>query len=308
MFELTTLYFLCSAPIHGFEGNDSRIDDLYNQFGPTPRICFDYLEDKFLLDRHESLSARAISDLSSRHLLKIVLEAQEFNIDGVSDTIFLVRRRGDLSRRLSTVEPITAVVDMAIRNQLRRETQAEQFILYRSLVNVEGTRRIAGVPYELLAQEKLQRHDYELVPIEYTPDQGRTSPRWNSVHGSSAHPSSVRFSIHGTVSDSYTSMPSPINDYTFYVPEPPNQVTFIKTARRLYVFQFTISSNPDIQKGISNLFPQDLQPSKLEWRFVFVVPPSVSELSCPLQSEMMAFLGPVNFYTMVVDPEPEPEA
>lgn len=153
MFELTTVYFLCSAPIHGFEANDPRICEMYSQFGPTPRICFDYLEEKALLDRHESHFSRALSELSSTRLLEIIHRAHTFEIDEACHTIILVRRRGDLSRALSTVEPITAAAGMAIQNQLRRETQAEQRRLYQSLANVEGSEGIASLVYELLRPE-----------------------------------------------------------------------------------------------------------------------------------------------------------
>ena len=310
IFELATLYCLYSAPIYGFRANDERIDDMYSRVGPTPRICFNYLEEKSLLDQHESRFEKALSELSSTRLLEIVYQAHDFDMDQMSHTMFLVRRRGDLSRRLSTVEPITAVVAKKIRNQLGRDTRAERLILYRSLVNVEGSRRLASIPYELLAQEMLQQHDYDLIPMEYTPGQGRTLPRWNSLHGSSTHPSSVTvpFSIRGTARDSYTSMPSIIKDDVYYAPEASDQVavdSFIKIGEVLFILQFTIASKHDIKKGIFDLFPQDSQPSKLKWHFVFVVPPELSELSCPLQSDMTAaFLEPVSFYSMVVDPEP----
>ena len=75
----------------------------------------------------------------------MVHAARNFQLDDVSHTIILVRRRGRLSQGLSTVEPITVAVEMEIRNQLKGETQAELYMLYRSLVNVEESRRIAGV-------------------------------------------------------------------------------------------------------------------------------------------------------------------
>ena len=180
MFELTTMYFLCSAPIYGYEPNDSRVDEMYSRFGPTPRICFDYLKQPARLNAHRDSFETAISELSSRRLLQLVHGARKFQIDDVSHTILLVRRRGRLSERLTIVEPITTAVDMAIRNQLKRETQTERLLLYRSLTNVEGSRRLAGVLYELLAQEKLQQDDrirLNLVPMVYAPGQGRKLPR-----------------------------------------------------------------------------------------------------------------------------------
>ena len=158
IFDLT-LYFPCSAPIYGFEANDPRIGEMYSRFGPTPRICFDYLKQPARLNAHRASFEEAISELSSRRLLQIVHGARTCQMDDTSHTILLVRRRGRLSERLTIVEPITAAVDMAIRNQLKRETQTERLFLYRSLANIEDCRRLAGILYELLAQEKLQQDD-----------------------------------------------------------------------------------------------------------------------------------------------------
>ena len=34
-------FVLCSTVIHGLTNSDPHMDKMYNQFGPTPRICFD---------------------------------------------------------------------------------------------------------------------------------------------------------------------------------------------------------------------------------------------------------------------------
>jgi hypothetical protein len=173
-------------------------------------------------------------------------------------------------------------------------------------VNVEESRKLVGVLYELLAQRKLKQQDHitlNLVPMIYAPGDKRRLSRWNMGPGSSALPP---LTISRTDNDSYTSMPNPIKDNVYYAPKASNQVavdSFIKVGNLLIVFQFTISSIHDIEKGISTLFPEDSRPSELQWYLVFVVPPEVSELSCPLQSDMTLDLEPVNFYSMVVDPE-----
>jgi hypothetical protein len=143
-----------AAPIHGLAASSPAIDKMYSRFGPTPRICFDFPKMQSLLDWHEDKFESALSNLSSRTLQEMVNGARSLKFDDVSHTIVLMKRRGnDLSRALIIVEPITLVVEMALRNQLKKETQAERLALYRSLANVEAARRLAGVVYESLAQE-----------------------------------------------------------------------------------------------------------------------------------------------------------
>ena len=88
----------------------------------------------------------------------MVSGARKFELDAVSHTIFLVKRV-DVSGRTgwsrSSVEPITKTVELkfrkALRSQLVKATGDEQIDLYHFLVNVEGTRRIAGIVLQLFA-------------------------------------------------------------------------------------------------------------------------------------------------------------
>jgi len=302
---------LCSAPIHGLAASSQAIDEMYSRFGPTPRICFELSKMQSLLNWHRRRSEIAIAKLSSRTLREMVNGALELNFDDVSHTIVLVKRRGnDLSQSLIIVEPITLVVEMALRNQLRRETQAERLALYRSLANVEDSRRLAGVVYESLAQEKLQQQnpiELHLFPmIKKRPQgsgKGKKLPRWYSNHGDGVDPSSVQsINIRRTDNDVFSSMPDPIKDNIYYVPESPNQVafdSFIMDDKKLFIFQFTIASFHEIKTGILTSFSQDSLPPKKDWYFVFAVPPTLSEISCPEKG----FLEGVKLYSAVVDPE-----
>ena len=68
-----------------------------------------------------------------------------------------MKRRGhDWSQSLTIVEPYISAIEMALRNRLRRQRKLSDFGLYSSLVNVEGSKRLTGVVFELLAQEKVQ--------------------------------------------------------------------------------------------------------------------------------------------------------
>ncbi|KAH9007281.1 hypothetical protein EDB86DRAFT_2870989 [Lactarius hatsudake] len=146
-----------AAPIYGLEHDDPDVDEMFNRFGPTPRICFKFLKFGHLLSRHKTKFEIALGELSPKRLQDMVTGIRQFSMDNVSHTIFLVRRQkvnsdGDWGR--PSVGPITDIVGIALRNQLQRERRDEQLRLYRSMANVKGTRRIAGVVFESLAQSK----------------------------------------------------------------------------------------------------------------------------------------------------------
>jgi hypothetical protein len=209
---------LCSAAIHGFAASTSAIDDLYTRFGPTPRICLDYLISLGRLDGHIDRFRSALSGLSLRSLQDMVNGASVLNMDRVSHTIILMKRRGRyLSWGLKTLEPITPFVEMALRDQFRKEERTDRLRLYRSLANVEESRRLAGVVYESLVQDTLRELntiELHLVPmVKRRPDgsdQGKKFPRYYSNHGDGADPSSVlSINIRRTENDTF-SIPDPI--------------------------------------------------------------------------------------------------
>jgi hypothetical protein len=292
---------------------------MYYRYGPTPRICFSFLKDKELLSNHETRFKKALYKLSTKTLLDMVSDACEFKTDDISNTILLVKRV-DVSGRTGwareSVEPITHAVSIELRNQLDKETRGEQLQLYRSLASVEGTRRIAGVLYEALAQSKLlTKIELNLVPMVTRKlarsGQVRGLPRWHSNHGDGGDPSSVRpLNIEPVRKEVYTSRPVQIEDKVYYAPDIQNQVAFdafIMADQKLYIFQFTIGSGHGIKKGIVTFFTQESLPPKADWHFVFVVPPEPGlELSCPQSQEdlgLRALLLEMKLFTAVLDPE-----
>ncbi|KAH9172123.1 hypothetical protein EDB89DRAFT_1851565 [Lactarius sanguifluus] len=146
-----------AAPIYGLEHNDPGVDEMFSRFGPTPRICFKFLKFSHLLSRYERNLEIELGDISSRRLQDKVVGIRKLSMDNVSHTIFLVRRQkvnsnGDWGH--PSVGPIAHAVRIALQNQLQKESPAELLQLYKSLANVEGARRIAGLVFESLAQSK----------------------------------------------------------------------------------------------------------------------------------------------------------
>ncbi|KAH9017447.1 hypothetical protein EDB84DRAFT_1276537 [Lactarius hengduanensis] len=315
-----------AAVIHGLEANDPRIDEMYNQYGPTPRICLSFVRNEFLFAAYESRYESALSGLSLTKLGNIASAKVIFNTDDESDTLILVTRfpmgRDDVQKFAhGRVEPITHMIKLKLRNQLRKETRAARMALYNSLANVKGTRCVAGVVYESLAQEMLEKKiALKLVPMVKR-ELGRSGrrlkfPRWQSDHGDGANRSLVR-PIDITPAETFvypvSGLDHPIKDGVYYAPEAQDQAafdSFIMAEGKLYIFQFTIGLDHLLRKGIvpffSNKVPGALPP-RADWHFVFVVPSSVSEICCSpeLQDDDLKFLAEMNLFSAVLDCEAE---
>src|SRR6267378_5671281 len=87
---------MCSSSIYGLTDQQVAICDAYDRYGPTPRICFEYLKrEGERLKHHEKLFQSALNNLSLDMMEKIsmAINEQRGDIDDVWDRIILLRRR-----------------------------------------------------------------------------------------------------------------------------------------------------------------------------------------------------------------------
>lgn len=145
--------------IHGFADDDKQcLYEMYYQFGPTPRICFNFLKNNYQLIEYKINLNDELDKPSLETLRGLISTTQKFSMDAVSHTIILVKRVSkkelreanlDDSDRVylgyASVEPITRAVVATLRVQLRKRTRADRLLLYQHLASIEGTRRIAGL-------------------------------------------------------------------------------------------------------------------------------------------------------------------
>jgi hypothetical protein len=319
-------FVLCSATIYGLQ-DDPRIGEMYTRFGPTPRICFDFLEVSCRIP-YETCHQDALYGLSLEKLRDIVSQGKRLSLD--ADTLLLVRRvpKRDLIREglnirdnrdlcYASSELITQGVELELQKHIWNAKRSEQVKLYESLECVEGTRPIAGVVFEVLAQKKFQNNiKLDLIPMVRRV-QGMS--RWHSAHTDGAISTSIRIPVKvmplSTVK--YPGFgPNEINNKVYYVPEARNQVafdSFIVVDSKLFIFQFTISSEHRIKEGIVPFFSQPRYhrqlPPKASWHFVFVVPSGPrSELSCPhpREDELKELMIEMKLFSAVTDPKERP--
>ncbi|SRR6266702_1484046 len=295
---------LCSAVVHGFTNSDhQRMNTTYDQFGPTPRICFDFLKCEAGLIQYEARSQAALESLSLKALRKMISNATWLNLSAKSHTLLLVKRVPEkrlreanrnvtnvLKYTYASVEPITHAVEVALLNQLRQEKQSHQFKFFSFLASVEGTRRTAGLVFKSMAHSRLQeRIALDLFPMmkgeSGGSDQGKV-PQWHSTHGDVFMPPEFSIDIQPVRVITYPgSSLETIEPGAYYVPESENQDqvafdSFIMANDILYIFQFSIVPNHSIEPEILCFFLRGSLPPRMEWRFVVVVPPR-SKISCP---------------------------
>ncbi|KAH9034854.1 hypothetical protein EDB85DRAFT_963313 [Lactarius pseudohatsudake] len=312
-----------AAVIYGLKANDPRIDEMYNHYGPTPRICFNFVRNEATFAAHEACYESALRKLSLRKLSDMAFDEVNFDKDDESHSLILLTRLprdggDDVKFFYGRLEPITHMIKLKLRNQLRTETQAARIALYKKLANVEGTRHIAGVVYESLAQEMLEEKiALKLVPMVKQDSngsgRGKKFPRWHSNHGDGANRSLV-LPIDITPAETFVypeyGLDHPIKDRVYYVSEAQHQVafdSFIMAEGKLYIFQFATGSDHPIKKGMFRFFSKMVPgalPPLADWHFVLVVPPSISEICCSPQlqdDDLKELLAEMNIFSAVLD-------
>ena len=131
-------YKMFSAPLllsDSLESNE--IDRIFDDLGPTPRLCFDLLSDLEQLEKYKRDLKSAISNITVDQLINLAEEAASLRMDAVSDKIYLVRReRRDVVDSKAVVAPITNSIQSRLANQLQN---VETSVLIRLYKEISGT-------------------------------------------------------------------------------------------------------------------------------------------------------------------------
>ena len=271
---------------------------MYNRFGPTPRICYDFLKDDAALIDHQAHSQSALGNLSLKALRTMLVDAITMNMRTVSSMLFVINRVPEKSLRRAnlefnnnskyaylSLEPMTHAVEMALRNQLWQEEQIDQFQFYSFLTRCESTMwSIAGLVFKWMGHSWLQKCiKLDLFSLMERKSGGSGRPQLRSTHGNTSKTPEFSIDIQPTRMIEYPgSSLGTIEPGTYYILESESQVafdSFIVVDDTLYIFRFSVASDYPIDDEILSFLPQISLLSKLEWRYVFVVPPR-SETSC----------------------------
>ena len=83
---------LHSAVTHRLTPNNSEIYMMYDQFGPTPQICFEFVQNNALLVKHKEQQHKVLSSLLVKTLHDMVQDISNLASDYDLYTVFLVKR------------------------------------------------------------------------------------------------------------------------------------------------------------------------------------------------------------------------
>ncbi|KAH8994024.1 hypothetical protein EDB92DRAFT_1815302 [Lactarius akahatsu] len=276
-----------AAVIHGLTSNDPRIDEMYYQYGPTPHICLDFVKHNALFIKVEQDGFRQ----------KEFWHKCQISHSYPRETIFL-RTLG----AHHTYDQAEASDPTPNRNAKLRESH-----ITKNWRTLKEQGALLAVVYESLAQEILEEKiALKLVPMVQKDSsgsgRGKKFPRWHFNHGDGANQVACATDRHYASRDVHR---------VYYTPEAQNQVafdSFMMADGKLYIFQFTIGSDHPIKKGIVPFFSKKVQgvPPRADWHFVFVVPPSVSEICCSQpRDDDSKLLDEMNLFSAVLDCEAE---
>ena len=307
----------CSASIYPVGRiNESRTNEIFDQLGPTPRLCIEYQLDSEALSRYERDLRTALSKVTSKdlELLLNIAGDGDLGIDSLFDTIALLSRESlDDVYSPGMAIPITPYIQSRLSNRFRNLERKELLRLYKTFAKVREGRKMAGVFFEALAQTALQEGiTLELVPMVTLDEDRKGAPQWYSSHAFLTNPKlegkrkvaltwqlKIKFKPIRTEEFAENKRLSLVPD-VMYVPEADNKValnSFIWLNEGVFIFQFTTAES-DIKRGLLDFFNEYVVPFPSSWNFLFIIEPKQQLLCLQPQTAPLRELG---MYSAVVD-------
>ena len=294
--------FNCSASLLEDNPDIDTIDDKYDRLGPTPHLClrFNPLE----LKRYEDQIRQVLKTVTPRNLEELTEGPENLRMNALSHKISLVRR-SEITNfwSMTIVTPITdhmrSRLALAMRNQ-NIHKQVEMFLLFNSLAS---SKALSGILFENICHHQFQRRIHiDYVPMVWLEDSKRRgNPQWHSSHYAIAESEQLERQRLGALGRLETLDVSPsdcieydgckpfsLQENIYYIPMISNEVafdSFICYDGHLYIFQFTVSKNHDIKKGLISRIPEliglEHLPQREKWHFIFIIPDDGKTLKCP---------------------------
>jgi hypothetical protein len=270
------------------------VDRVFNQLGPTARLCIDYLCSRIRLEWYEHETEKAISTMTTKELKKLFEDSSSLAMDSVSHKICLISRqdREDVFSK-AIVAPITSSIQSRLADHFRTLEHQEQIRLYKRFSEVPALRATTGIFFEAAARRLLEGGvTLTIVPMVRLPygNLWYTShvPLSNATLEASrqeARQQRLWVIIPRCWPIEYSDGGPPfITSDVLYVPEMTNQValdSFIIINGLLYILQFTVARDQGMNPGLIDFVGKcSGLPSVDDWRFIFIHPPNHT-LVCP---------------------------
>ena len=334
------ILYVLSAPLTLTHPDFKLIDQVYDQFGPIPRICFEHALDPCDWESYKQDFFMTLCDLTPQRLETLVGESGRLAMGEVSRKICLIRRVGSVAASAAVqISPMTDFVGSQIAIRFRHHQLRDQIQLYKGLAAIPSARGMTGNIFEAYGQQLFQRQiSIEYLPMVRLSDRtlsagevqtlGNRASQWHTSHTALddddleairqtilATKSTLVVSPSGTCEYCESNVKARIEPDVYYMPRSANQVafdSFILHDGYLFIFQFTGASSKShqVKFGLFTFLAQCAAnnniPERDKWRFIFVIPDNVDLHTClyPQSAELqeLEFFSSV----LVIEESPEP--
>ena len=275
---------------------EELINDVFDRFGPTPRLCIEYAHEQAHLHDYKDKLRETISELTIEHLERLFKDSRSLSMNAHSQKICLINRKGDLPGQ-TVVTTITRFIEQRLGSQFRKMTRADQICLYQRFAKVPDSSALAGILFEAAGQGQLQDGiKLDIMPMVRLSESRQGSlPQWHS--GPLVNKLALDESRQQDLEEQIKiNIPEPevaeygdggllsITANILYLPQSTNQValdSFILFEKFLYIFHFAVGEKHDIKSGLVDWLGRcSGVPPMTHWRFVFVMEPN-QHLTCP---------------------------
>jgi hypothetical protein len=250
------------------------------------------------MKRYKRITRNALENLTLQSLRELSRTTQNLNMDKVSHKLCLISREElhDV-RSWFIVTPITTHIQSRLATRMRTQDIQRQLEMYQDFDYYPISRGLSGILFESLGHLHFQKRIF----IEYAPmarlsrDNKMNQPQWHTSHPICNDTNEENSELRGLCQVAWkgraTLNVSPADTYEYgdhefreidpkpniyYIPKMTNEEaldSFILYGEHLFMFQFTVSNQHNIETGfISRFTACDKFPQPSNWRFIFVIP------------------------------------
>lgn len=292
-----------SALLYPTSPNSNVINDTYDQFGPTPRLCLETAAFPEAMAAYGTDVRGTLAWMTLETLRQWTVQARDLKMDGISDKLCLIRReKRNTVSSLPLVMPITDHIASKLSLHMRNASFHQLMEEFRMLFPLIFWREMTGYIFENICHQGFQKQ----IHIKYVPmvqEDRRHRPKWRSSHQAINKHDAESQALEKLRQDALSRCetldvrPSDIRSYddldfapernVYYIPKSPSELAFIHCGDRLYIFQFTVSSEHGIKDGLIAQFAKCHNlPQPGNWRFIFIIPSDIGEIESPCSNSL----------------------
>jgi len=147
------------------------INEVYDRFGPIPRLCFDKLCSREALESYERELGEELWKLTTDQLQDLVSRGAALAMDSFFHKICLIKADWNNISNNIDVTPITNSIASKLAIRFRNLECREQIRLYKYFAGMPSTRGMTGNLFEAYCQQRFQTQiSLGFVPMVRLPD------------------------------------------------------------------------------------------------------------------------------------------